>query len=204
MLNVRLAPRQGRRGFTLIELMIVVAILGLLAAMAIPNFLRYQARSRRSEAFANLVGLARAQKGHYAERNNFLSSDLPFPDPAVHNAVHGGTLGPWQMPWDAASETAFADSGWRPEGEVYYSYGSYTGTSVGATGCGGCETCWTAVATGDVDGDTSTTHIMYVHPTIQGGVTLACADAITGVGTPVNAGGSPIYDEVAARDQSEY
>lgn len=199
----RLMTRK-RSGFTLIELMLVVAILGLLAATAIPNFLRYQARSRRSEAFANLVGLARAQKGHYAERNNFMSSDLPFPDPAVHNVSHGGVLGPWQMPWDALSEAAFANSGWRPEGEVYYMYGSYTGSSAGATGCGGCETCWTAVATGDVDGDTFATEIMYVHPTIQGGVTIACADAVTGVGTPVTSGGSPIYDEVAARSQSEY
>jgi type IV pilus assembly protein PilA len=194
-----------RGGFTLIELMLVVAILGLLAAMAIPNFLRYQARSRRSEAFANLVGLARAQKSHYAERNDFMSSEIPYPDPAVHNATHGGVVGPWQMPWDAASETAFSTSGWRPEGEVYYMYGSYTGASLsGLTGCAGCDTCWTAVATGDVDGDMTPTEIMYVHPTVQGGVTLACADGLTGAGAPVTPGGSPIYDEVAARSQTEY
>ena len=45
------------RGFTLIELMIVVAIIGILAAIAIPNFVRFQARARQSEASTNLKSL---------------------------------------------------------------------------------------------------------------------------------------------------
>ncbi len=45
---------QARRGFTFIEIMIVVAIVGMLAAIAIPNFLRYRVASRRSVCIANL------------------------------------------------------------------------------------------------------------------------------------------------------
>jgi type IV pilus assembly protein PilA len=60
-----------KRGFTLIELMIVVAIIGILAAIAIPNFIRFQARSKQGEAKSNLKSLFTSQKSYYQEHDAF-------------------------------------------------------------------------------------------------------------------------------------
>ena len=55
------------KGFTLIELMIVVAIIGILAAIAIPNFLTYQCKSKQSEAKSNLGAISKCQEAYMAE-----------------------------------------------------------------------------------------------------------------------------------------
>ncbi|HEX2709227.1 MAG TPA: hypothetical protein VHM68_00110, partial [Candidatus Deferrimicrobium sp.] len=49
--------------------MIVVAIIGILAAIAIPNFLRFQAKSKQSEAKTNLGGIFTAETSYFAENN---------------------------------------------------------------------------------------------------------------------------------------
>ena len=63
--------KRHSRGFTLIELMIVVAIIGILAAIAIPNFLRFQARSRQAEARVNLGGVYVAQMAYFSAKGRF-------------------------------------------------------------------------------------------------------------------------------------
>src|SRR6516162_3258833 len=67
----QLHMKKIQRGFTLIELMIVVAIIGILAAIAIPNFIRFQARSKQSEAKTNLKAAFTGQRSFFGERDAY-------------------------------------------------------------------------------------------------------------------------------------
>lgn len=66
-------------GFTLIEIMIVVAILGILASIAYPSYVRHVQRAHRTDAEAALMQNAQALERHYTENNTyatFNSNDL--------------------------------------------------------------------------------------------------------------------------------
>ena len=86
-------------GFSLIELMIVVAIIGILATIAVPNFNRFQAKAKQSEVKGNLNGIYTAEKAFYAEWSTYFGQlkDIGF-IPEGRLTYHVGFTAPGTTP----------------------------------------------------------------------------------------------------------
>ena len=113
--------------------MITLAIVGIIAAIAIPIFSRYQASSKSAEVKTNLGSLRVAEEAYFTENDAYRSASA---EPAT---VPGLT----QVDFNGAVP-GFAALGWTPEGRVYFSYAITT--SADGTG-------YTADAGADIDAD---------------------------------------------------
>ncbi len=142
----KLHARKG--GFTLIELMIVVAIIGILAAIAIPNFIRFQLKAKSSEGKTNLAAIRTSEQSYYSEFGRYVSAMVAPP---------GYT--PTSSKTSFTATTGFNTIGWAPEGQVYFTY------AVGADANG---TGFFATAEADIDANTTMQYWGY-HKPVAGG-----------------------------------
>ena len=153
---------KGQKGFTLIELMIVVAIIGILAAIAIPNFLQYQLKSRQAEAKTNLQAIKTSEVAFQAERGCYIgivaegaaapvagTKTIPFTWGAGLAATPPGALWCAGPPAAGVFGGRFNDIGFKATGNVNYLYGvdSTVAPTVGLfTGYTAAQSCPLAIA----------------------------------------------------------
>jgi type IV pilus assembly protein PilA len=147
---------QRKAGFTLIELMIVVAIIGILAAIAIPAFIGYVRRSKTSEVGGNLKSL-------FTGANTYYTQELTPQGIGAIGMAQTRCVVPAAGPIPATpndqkqvglfgANASYMALGFTIDDPVYYSYSIIGGGAVCAFGMAG-DPVYTFGAMGDLDAD---------------------------------------------------
>lgn len=121
-----------QRGVTLIELIIVVAIIGILAMIAVPAYIGQQTRAARTEAYSNLENLRLLEEQYFADNGCYYRTGGP-PEVCTNATISG-----------VADIQAFLP-GFKPGSGLQFNYQIVTDST--GTG-GGTASCFTATANG--------------------------------------------------------
>lgn len=123
---------QGERAFTLLELLVVIIIIGLLAAVSLPNMINQIGKARETEAKTQLGSLLRAQEAFHVEKQVFANSLAQlsligafnpkyynYPEPIIVNIAT-------QIKQKATPLSALTDRTRNYEGAIYFDDGAFT------------------------------------------------------------------------------
>ncbi len=141
--------KKQSKGFTLIELMIVVAIIGILAAIAIPNFMRYQLRAKASERKTNLEAIFKSEEAlRQSERVLVAGGKAGVYYAFAQEIPKGKTPGTTKLQWANTDLAEAQKIDWIIQGETYAIYQAVT-----ANNTAGDAVAVGAAAVSDIDGD---------------------------------------------------
>jgi len=98
----------NKRGFTLIELMIVITVIGLLAAISIPSYQKYISKARAVEGVTTLDSIRKHNQSYYVENNVFDQADVGDPATVISAIANGERITLTDHGWTSLSGTQLA------------------------------------------------------------------------------------------------